>query len=272
MNETLCKYLAGLLDADGSVSFNYVHNKEKNWYTLALQVVLASSDAVDTHGFVGKLPDATGFGRALKYSAEKRSFSKNQFNRWTVASRRDLEMFVPRVSKYMQVKATHMQRMLEKLRELRGARLSAEDCDALREFSRLSRIDSGPIKPKNHPSPAWLAGYLDGNGSYLLKRFKANVRNGKQFYQTQCNVRAICHVGDVHVLKFIQKAHGGYIREASSSSNCMVWARNLGNRERSFAVNFLAAIVPHAQLKKHKIEQMLSFHHQQRLSIPSPTG
>jgi hypothetical protein len=263
MNETLVKYLAGILDADGSVNFNFVNptKDERNLCNLSLKISLSSSDAIDVHGFVMRLPELTGFGTSSPFG------EKEQFNRWTVTSRRDLEMLVPRLVKHMAVKARHLQRMLDKWKEKRGVFLSEAEREGLLEFSRSSRADAGPLKPKNFPSWAWLAGYLDGNGSYRAGLCKSGKYKGNQYFRMQCSVHASCHKGDVAVLEFIQKAHGGYIKPHSLSENCMVWERNLGKSQHSFAVRFLPKLVRHSHLKRHKIEQMLSFHHQQRPSV-----
>jgi hypothetical protein len=260
MNETLIKYLAGILDADGSIAFNFVNptKDERNLHNLSLKISLTSSDAIDFHGFVAKLPELTGFGSWDCHG------SRDQFNRWTVTSRRDLEMLAPRLVKHMVVKGRHLQRMLSKWKEMRGRFLSEDECEALREFSKTSRADAGPVKPKNHPTWAWLAGYLDGNGSYRAGPCKSGTYKGNQYFRIQCSVQASCHVNDVSVLEFIQNAHGGYIKPHSKSENCMVWERNLGRSQHSFAVRFLPNLVAHSRLKRHKIEQMLSFHHQQR--------
>jgi len=267
MNEELVKYLSGLLDADGSISFNFNNpNKDKSAYTLSLRVGLASSDAVDTHGFVESLPGLTGFGSVARHG------SRDQFTAWVVTSKGNLEMLVPRLAKHMVAKGAHLQRMFDKWRERRGTLLPVAECDELREFSKGSRYAGGPIKPKNHPSWAWLAGYLDGNGCYRSSKCKSGFYNGQQCYRWQASVQAACHLGDVGVLAFIQKAHGGYVKKHSRSGNCMIWERSLGKKDSSFALSFLAELVGHSRLKKHKIEQLIAFHRQQRLSGWNPEG
>jgi hypothetical protein len=264
MNETLVKYLSGLLDADGFISFNLPSSTGgENRYRFNLRIGMSSSDAVDVHGFVASLPELTGFGFASRYG-NPGSFSEAKFTQWTVMSRRDLEMLVPRLVKHMCVKARHLQRMFDKWKEKRGTILSKAECDELRLFSKESRCDSGPLKPKNHPTWAWAAGYLDGNGSFKLAKYKSNR-------SVTCKVAVCCHTADSQVLEFLKKAHGGFI-VTNDDRNCKTWERNLGVSQRSFANEFLAKLVRHSHLKKHKIEQMLSFHHQQRPIVPTPAG
>lgn len=259
MDEVLVKYLAGLIDSDGSISFNFgVLNAEKKSYRISLYIAISGSSAVDFHGFIGRLPEYTGFGSVDVTQGYNKS--QNSSVRWTVRKKADLEMLVPRIVKHMCVKGRHLQRMFDKWKERRGQPLYIDECDALREFSKTSRLDSGPLKSKNFPSWGWLAGYLDGNGSIRAGRRKDGFYKGQQKYSHQASIHASCHKNDAAVLDFIHKAHGGYVRPHSSNANCMVWEISLGKRNRSFALDFLPRLVQHSRLKKHKIEQLIAFH------------
>lgn len=265
MDETIFKYLAGLLDSDGLVSFDFRNEiRNEGWANLGLKVAIDASDAVDKHGFVEGLPERIGFGCVRRHG------DKKQYVRWCISSRRDLEMFVPRVLKHMCVKARHLQRMFEMWREKRGVVLSPEDCEELRAWSKQSRYDAGPLKPKNHPSWAWVAGYLDGNGHYMFSL--ANKGAAKE--TRSMRVSACCHKGDVGVLEFLHKAFGGKIRTHPATDNAMLWDRNIGLSQKSFALEFLGKIVRFSQFKRHRIEQIIAFHHahQQRLSDQTPAG
>lgn len=126
MDESLVKYLAGLLDADGSLSFQFrLGRDEDDRYYIGLMLVLHSSKAVDVHGFTHSLPGMTGFGAVYEEGEKK------QFYKWIVAARADLEMLLPRLIKHMAIKATHWQWMLETWRELRGTLISGERRDVL---------------------------------------------------------------------------------------------------------------------------------------------
>ena len=267
MHEVLVKYLAGLVDSDGAICFNFnAPNADRTAYKLYLTIAISASEAVDFHRFIADLPNQTGFGSVDTTQGYNKSI--HPMNRWTVRKRADLEMLVPRLVKHAFVKGGHLQRLFEIWREKRGQSLSIEECNALKEFSKASRLDSGPVKPKNFPSYGWLAGYLDGNGSFRVGRKKNGSYKGKLRYSNQASVHASCHKGDGIVLEFIHKAHGGYIKPHSSNANCMIWERNLGPNDRSFALDFLPRLVQHSRLKKHKIEQLIATHrsYSQRLS------
>lgn len=261
MDESIFKYLSGLLDADGTVSFDFKNESRNNGHAnLGLKVGIATSDVVDRHGFVENLPKRLGHGYTSRHGDER------QYVYWVLTSRRDLEMVVPRLLKHMCVKAKHLQRMFEKWREKRGTVLTPEECVELRAWSKQSRHDAGPLKPKNHPSWAWVSGYLDGNGHYMF-----SLCNGGR--QRSLRISACCHRGDAAVLDFLCKAFGGRIKKVKQSENAMIWDRNLGPSEKSFALHFLAKVVRFSQFKKHRIEQMIAYHrtYHQRLSERTST-
>ena len=259
MKETLVKYLAGLMDADGSLSFRFTKydKSREDVFFLQLHLSLSSSEAVDRNGFIDRLPQETGMGGAYRYGRNK------QFKTWTVTKRADLEMLLPRLIKHMVVKGKHWQWLLETWREHRGC---AATTPAIREelsaASKKSRIENaGPVKPKNHPTWAWLAGYLDGDGWYHMK-YRKPPQNCWQIH-----VGAVAHNNDIAVLKFLQKAFGGQVFNHGQSENVSVWRRHMGAKDASFALRFLPNLAKHSHLKRDKIDQIIS-HHRQRLSAP----
>jgi hypothetical protein len=259
VNESLIKYLAGLLDADGSLSFSFKEDKvnRPGQHFISLALRLASSSAVDTKGFIPSLTDLTQMGYISVY--------KEKFVTWVVSKRADIEMLLPRVIKHMVIKAQHWQWLLETWRNLRadGATVSDDQRNALALASKESRRTRvGPLKPKNHPTWAWLAGYLDGDGWYSYRRH----RNGPGM-SWHLRVGAVAHVNDVSVLEFIQRSFGGIIADHNPDGSNKVWNRSIGHRNRSFALSFLPNLAKHSRLKRHKIDAIIH-HHQQRLSVP----
>lgn len=248
MQETLAKYLAGLLDADGTLAFRFTAYKGE--YYLSLAISLGASEAVDKHGFVESLPEITGFGSVSKGCTNK---SEKPFYTWTVAARAHVEMLLPRLIKHMVVKAQYWDWLLGQWRELRSGRISEATKHQLAEESKHYRAEKvGPIKPKNHPTWAWLAGYLDGNGCYDFRTQKDGHR--------RMAIRVCSHVNDESVLDFIQNAMGGR-RYPHSCPNAKEWHRCLGPSNKAFAVPFLQKMAQHSHLKKWKIEQMLAYLH-----------
>ena len=253
MNESLVKYLAGLLDADGSLSFEH-HRGYDGRIRISIKLHLVACDDIDQRGFVKSLPELTGFG-SVSYNG--------RYAQWFVGHRADLEQLLPRVIKHMVIKAQYWQWLLEFWRDWRSMErgkksLSEDEWNKLHALSKeLRRTKVGPLKPKNHPTWAWVAGYLDGDGCYSFRTSKnKNMR-----------VSVTAHENDICGIEFLQKAFGGTIKPNSRLPHIKVWWRGLGPRNKSFALRFLPKVVKHSRFKKHKIEQMIHFH-RQRLSVP----
>ena len=267
MNETLVKYLAGLLDADGSLSLAFKHDQNREGrHFIGLVLSLASSDAVDKHGFVETLPKITGMGTTSRYG------EKRQFISWKISKRAHLEMLLPRLIKHMCIKAKHWQWLLETWREARSENKTCSNTEriALMDASKESRkLRVGPLRPKNHPTWAWLAGYLDGDGWYNYRSGVYKKRGANPSRQWSINVGAAAHINDAEVLEFLQRSFGGKIRDHGQSDNVKVWVRSLGHQNRSFALRFLPKLAKHSRLKRHKIDAIIH-HHRQRLSVPGP--
>jgi len=240
-----------------SFGFKCDPNKEDCHY-LHLRLSLASSDAVDKTGFLESLPELTGFGSVSRYGKDQ------QFKTWTVAKRAHVEMLVPRLIKHMVIKAKHWSWLMDRWRDSRGGSLTLGQRETLTAASKESRKLVGPLRAKNFPTWAWVAGYLDGDGWYR-QRYSAS-----QNYWSM-HVGAVAHANDAHALMFLCETFGGSIRDHGQSPFVKVWTRNLGIKDSSFALRFLPKVAKHSRLKRHKIDQMIH-HHRQRLSVPSPTG
>jgi len=181
------------------------------------------------------------------------------------------------------LKACHWQWMLDYWRDHRGQEysertVSDEERAALTvacKESRRTRV--GPLKARNHPSWAWLAGYLDGDGCYTHRE---NFDKTRGYWQLSSNVSAVAHINDIYVLEYLQKSFGGVMVGQGQSDNVKVWRRALGWQNRDFALQFLPKLAQHSRLKKHKIEEMIAYMRErtsrinrpQRLSVPGPTG
>lgn len=250
MKETDIKYLAGLLDADGSIFFNYTAGYA--YLTIALDL----SDSIDRNF---EYTDWLGEELGIKPCKGNRDPSKwaNQA-KITISRRAVLETLVPRLVKYMVIKGKHLDRMYTKWKELRGTKSSSEDIEQLKEFVKSSRKDVGPVRVKSWLPKAYVAGYLDGDGSYCFRK------KGGRYH-----VEAVSHEDDRLVQDLLKKQYGGIIY--TGKDGYPRWRRVLGKTQKSFAVPFLKDMVKHSRLKKWKIEQFLHYH-SQRLTEEPPTG
>lgn len=247
MTETQVKYLAGLIDADGYIGFEFSKNK------VYLRINITAADSIDKQQYVYNLPETTGLGTSCKKERKNKDWSP--ISVWVVGTRKDLDMFIPRLLKHLVIKGKHTKRMYDKWHEYRGKVLSDIEIEQLKTYSKASRADSGSLKSRNHPTWAWVAGYLDGDGSYIYKQ-PPSQRFPKLV------VRATSHINDRIGLDLLHKAFGGHIYDrGKNGKHILDWVHPLGKSNRDFALKFLPKVVKHSKLKKHKIEQMIAFHH-----------
>lgn len=249
-NETLNKYVAGFVDADGALSF-YFNKTVDGHFRICLQFSIVQ---IDNRGrgfkLLQDLRDAYDVGSIHNIEV------KNQ-KCWRVSSKNDLEKFLPHIIKHMVIKGKHFQRMLDKRRELSGVNLTQEQVDELRKFAKESRADTGPTRYKKNASPAWLAGYIDGDG-YL------------RCYDREHWLKIHVQKSDVCSVELIQSTYGGKIYK-TAKENIKEFKLNFGASFYGTATKVLKAIIPHLRLKRHDAEMIL-YWHKQRLNEKNPTG
>jgi len=258
INETEVKYLAGLLDADGHVGFEFTSNR------VYLTISLTAADSIDRQGYVAGLPLSTGMGSVCR--KEKRG-DWSPISVWKISKAAHLEMIAPRLVKHMVIKGRHLQSMFDMWKTFRSRVLTDIEVEQLKVFTRASRDNAGPLKAKKHPTWAWVAGYLDGDGSYIFKQPPSQNH-------PRALVQATAHIKDRVALDLLFKAFGGTLNNRGASHpHIMDWKHSLGASNVSFAQHFLSKVLRHSKLKKHKIEQLLAHchSHSHRLSVINST-
>jgi len=260
--ETEIKYLAGLLDADGSLFFSF--SKYKDVWNVRLNLVLQQSFSNDKDGkYLKSLSEKMGNIQFINLSEKNPNWSDAY--RWKVGSIEELNKLIPRLTKHLVIKGKHFKSMFEMYLTLINKSVTQEGKEALEKFAKESRLDVGSVKTKNHPTWAWVAGYLDGDGCYHIRKRKKNWG-----IQIEMLVKVVAHNGDKVSLDLLQKAFNGKVVK-NSYEETHVWTRSLGFSNRQFALHFLRKVLRHSKLKKHKIEQMIHIH-LQRLTDKTPAG
>lgn len=243
LNESEIKYLAGLLDADGSLSVKIVKNAQGRLY-MGLLLEISAAVGYDKKGY---LPSLAGRGHGTCAIKRYESPAHQDAYVWRMQSRKDLNTFLPRVTKHMVIKGAHWRRLYDLYVQNEGQELTPAVAEQLKAYSAASRKATGPIKPKNHPTWAWVAGYLDGDGSYQLPK------TGTVLVQVKA------HVDDTCGIELLQKAFGGNIY-SHKDPNTRIWQLTMGKKNRARALAFLPKVLRHSRLKQWKIEQLLAFH------------
>lgn len=248
-NESEIKYLAGLLDADGSLSLT--HN---NGY-LGLVLNLELSESCDRNGqYILSLCNRVG----THYEREREGWSRQ--HTWRVCKRSDLEVLIPRLVKHMVIKAKHWNYLLELFRENKAMKISDIEYQNLHSLSLNSRLITGPLHEKVHPTWAWATGYIEGDGWFLIR---------EREHQIEMSVGVVSDENDRVGIDLLYKAFGGIVKKDKEGH--IRWVRNLGPRDYSFVTRFLPKLIKHSKLKTHKMERILSIH-SQRLNVSTPTG
>ena len=250
MNETDIKYLAGLLDADGSFFFNFTANRAYLTVSLDLSTGI-DKDSKYSYWLSDKL------GVIPHFNTRELNAKGVQSIKIVISKRSTIEMLVPRLIKHLVIKGGHLNRLFEKWKEVRGIKLNDDEVAELKQFTIESRKQVGPVKPKEWLSRAYVAGFIDGDGCYCMKKSSGTY-----------NVSTVSHINDRVVTDLLFKQYGGRIH---FQENWIRWVRPLGRTNKSFAIDFLRTMHNHSRLKTHKIEQFLSYH-SQRLNEDSPTG
>lgn len=251
--ETLAKYIAGLTDADGSLSLTAAKLPDGT-FRPSLVFKIVQADSVDKDfKTITALHEATKLGR-LQYTKAKGN--KAPTCSWCISAYNELELFLPRIAKYLVIKGQHFKRSFDWYKSIRGKRYNQQELTWFRQNLKQSRADAGPLKPKNYPSAAWLAGYTDGDGC---------LYGGSR----QKLFTVSFHKDDLCGVELIQKAFGGHIYHNlwKNNPNVSQYRLSIGGKKQLNAtgVKFIRYILPHLKIKRHKAEQLLAMH-QQRLN------
>lgn len=176
---------------------------------------------------------------------------------------------LPHLIKHLRIKATHLDNLAFLYKELRSVSLSPEAVLELKEFSQCSRQNSRWLKKPKHPSFAWVAGFLDGDGCYFYReRYKSFKSEQKR--STSLKVKVTGHLEDTFCLEWLKESFKGHVyfyKEAKSS----FWVRNLGKSDSVFALDFLKQMRKYSCISRKYIRicEMISYHEnlkQQRLN------
>jgi hypothetical protein len=257
IKESFIKYYCGLFDADGWCSFSF---DPKNY--LKLNLGINASEIIDRNFKMLKYieKEFQGLGNLNFYTI---SATGNTYGSFIITKRSDINMTIPRMLKHLVIKGKHCKRMFCIWKGLRGKILSNSQVERLKKYSKWSRQHNGPVKPKKHPTWAWLAGYIDGD-AHLKFRYKDNFKERSP----NMSLSILSHEKDRQGIDLINKAFKGNIYHSKNKPWLLTYERNLGIRDSSFVKRFLPKLSQYCIIKQYRIEQILAFHnkyHQQRL-------
>lgn len=229
-SEQLDKYVAGLFDTDGYIGFEWTNGVPY------IRCGVAQAATVDTDfQMLRCLQRHYGIGR-LTYGFQANDVSQCY---WRLSGK-DTGILFNRIGKHMRVKQSHFKNLIE----LNTEGYTRED---LAEYSKKSRRESCWLKRPKHLSYAYVAGLIDGDGCYRIRK-----KNGK--------VASICvkvAMQENFILDKLQEDFGGSINPHSEGMRC--WRRGLGKGHMKFSLPFLKKMRQYSCIENKylKIDEMI---------------
>jgi len=252
-SEQLNKYVAGLIDSDGSFSLSY-SKMTTGRYGVYLQFNLTQAESADPeHKLLYALRNHYNVGGV--HISKHRPLQASESASWVVSGKEALKLLNV-IFKHLRIKATHADNLRWIVDSLAGYTIS--DTEDLKEYVRCSRVNTSWLREPKHLPTAWVAGYIDGDGHYRVRigrESRGAIRNEVKLFvgAQEC---------DSFILKQLQKEHKGHL--SKRKDGLWFWQRSLGKASRSMAVPFLKSMreyccLPH---KYEAIQRALAYHEQ----------
>lgn len=260
-SEQLNKYVAGLIDSDGCLSYR-INNDE---FSLQLQLSQSAVNDPDFE-FMRALQDFYDIGGLYYELPEKWS----SCCRWKIYGSKDVNKFLNIIKKHLYTKGKQFDNMLWLQDELEGMKLSDVQIEDLKEnVIPCLKKSYGPLKEKKHPSWPYLAGLIHGDGNLLCRTDRVNKkfdrRYGKYYtyVSTELRVHIYSHLKEKCVLDFIKRSLGGTVK-VNKKNNTATYQHGLGKQNIPFANKFIPKILPYLMhLKKYEVVKRMQMFHRE---------
>lgn len=254
-SEVINKILAGYIDSDGSISLKI------NSEYLNINVYLSQA-AVNDPDFeiIRSFQKFYNLGNLMfRFSLNEKESSRCD---WKLGVKDSLKLF-NLIGKHLVVKGTLFRDLIATYEEWVGKNITQEEFKILQEKQSFLRKHTGPLKKKKHPSWAWLAGYVAGDGHLCCrldrKRHKYDKKVNK-YYDMTFNELFIDIVSDIkEPLEFLTEHFKGSIYPCRDTH--FHWKRSLGKGNIDFSEEFLSKLKPYMlHPKKYEtIKRMLGY-------------
>lgn len=245
-SETINKYLAGLVDADGTITVNFYKSKGVGYKPTLKFILGLSLDNVKSEETLLWLYDNFPYGSINRRHTAGTHKNSNMIT-WVVSGDNAMSI-INRFKKHLVIKGTHANRMIELFLKYKGygnTVKTEEELSSIKEYVKDSRDNTTSIKYKNHLTWAWLAGYTDGDGYIGFNEANNN-----------CCIDYNCHIRDISALEIISRAFGREIIK-DSRGDYLRLRHYIGRRSKALADRMLKPMLPHLRIKKWDAEQVL---------------
>lgn len=230
--ETINKYLAGYLDGNGCITVLFEKRNHCNGSKPRLVVAMCGCvDYPKMEPMILEMFDHYGFG-----SIQRRA----NMIYWIISGVQAVSL-INRIKQHLVVKGQHAERMLNLYSRYAGYGNYVTNPERLKKYVKMSRDNTGPLKPKNFASKAWTAGYIDSDG-YLSHTqrcldFGANKR-------------------DIAALALLSKTYGREVKEGREGEIRL--RHHFPIKDKTLSKRILVPLLPHLRVKRWDAEQILS--------------
>ena len=184
------KYIAGFLDADGTVNVTFVST------TKYPQLRLGFSQKTDQDEVLHRIH--AEWGGCISYN-EQKGVSYTQL---TWSGNKQCQMLLNRVKQFLVIKRHYAEVCLD----VCSRHIEREEIPKVREYLKIQRKQRSLPLPK-HPSRKWLAGYIDGDGCISVQQ----IRKPSGVAEVVLHIAASNF--DTEGIETIHKAFGGRIND-----------------------------------------------------------
>lgn len=188
------KYLAGLIDADGSFGVRFFRRPQGDFRPA---IFLQVSQKEPRSHILHLLKAEFGGSVHTIYSATGHSGGPQSI--WGVPHTEAMKLLY-RLDKYMVVKRGRAPLMIDYVHN--NSRVAADRLEAHRE--QLGAIRAYRHQLPNYPSRKWMAGYFDGDGCFASR---VDKKSGYCYF----SLRVTAHKNDSNGIDLMHKAFGGIV-------------------------------------------------------------
>ena len=216
------KYLAGLIDADGSFGVRYFRRPQGD-YRPAMFLQVSQKAARDQVLYM--LQDS--FGGLVHTKSSRTGYGGGDQSVWEVPHTEAMKILY-RLDKYMVVKRGRAPLMVDYIHN--NSRVAEDRLEAHR--LQLDVIRKYRHTLPNYPSRKWMAGYFDGDGCFAS-------RVDKKSGYCYLSMRVTAHRDDSNSIDLLHKAFGGLVNY-SRGEHLPCWVLHLPPSKALKAVGHFA--------------------------------
>lgn len=238
-NKDHWSYVAGLIDSDGTFVISRQWRTQSKCWNYSFKLKICSVEEV-----VAKWLVRFFGGVYYTYVPKKASYKTSYI--WTIKGRKNREQFILAVLPYLGVTHEQASEALQYIRLPENANIPEAREQAYFRMQALNHSDSKKIKVTGQSRDSYMAGLLDGDGTFSISK---DTRRIKPYYQATIRLAN----KDLNMHKWAVQFFGGSIKNRDANG-VATWQLS-GDGVRG-AVD---AVIPFLIIKKERAETVWQF-------------